>query len=428
MANKQPFEPGDVIIESITLVDLKGTKTYNLFDLIVSIDIYESIKSPVITGNIKLLDAINLKETFPIVSDKCKVIVKFKSHTDLPTRTFDLLIKDVKNTINDSDQYSTYDLALCSIEILNNSKQLFTAPLRKQKIHEYVEYIMKEIIGTSKRVVSDTSGTKGAQDVDIIQMKPFQSIDFLRRRAVSATYKSSTYSFFENKRGFMFMPIEYLFERQGGKLEMGEYYYDTDVKTSIKNKTYKNIIAYEHLVQQSTPKMLQEGALKNVTTSLDIRTRTYETVEFDLSKEYSNFKFPGITKKINTPDFEQEYGKQPTITNYIINMSKNPDNYLVQKIGFNKAFSELLTQNILRIFIFGDSTLSAGYRIQCRIPAAQGLTNLKGKKKNEGSKYISGEYLISSIRHTFTKLQGKYRYNISTELIKGTYGETRAGA
>lgn len=429
MSNKSPLEPGDVIIESINLVKINSSSAeVNLLDLIVRADIYESIKSPIITGNITILDSINLRETYPIVSDKCKVIIKFKSHPDLPTRTFDLLIKNISEvTSHTHSQFSTYDLSLCSIEILNNSKQLFTKPLREKKIHEYVDYIMTDIIGTKKRMISDPSGTKGVQSLDIIQMKPFQSIDFLRRRAVSASYKSSTYSFFENKRGFNFVPIEYLFERKGGKIEMGEYYYDSDVKTNVKNVTYKNIIAYDHLVQQSTPKMLQEGALRNVTTSLDIRTRTYRTVDFDLSKEFSNFKFTSTAKKINTPDFEQQYSRTPTVTNYIINTSKNPDNYLVDKIGFNKSFTELLTQNVLRIFIWGDSTLSAGYRIQCRLPAFQGLTNQKGIKKNESSKFLSGEYLISSIRHSFTRLQNKYRYNISTELIKGTYGEARVG-
>lgn len=426
MASKRSFEAGDVIIESFNLVDIKNSKgPISLIEQFESIDIFESIKSPIITGKVLILDALNIRETYPILADKCKIILQFKNHPDLPSRTFDLLITEVKNISPDPNgKYSRYELSLCSIEILDNSKQLFKASLRQKKIDDHIKYILTDVIQTKKQITLDPSGTKGIQDLDLIQMKPFQSIDFLRRRAVSVKYKSSAYSFFENKTGFVFGPIEYLFERKEGRIKDAEFFYDTDSQQNVKNITFRNILSFNHITQQSTAKMVQEGALKNTTTSLDLRTRTYETVDFDLIKEFSNFKFPGKTKKINTSNFESEYGKQPATTNFLINMSKNPNNYLVEKIGFNKAFVELLTQNILRIMTWGDSVLSAGYKIQCQVPSIDGKTQMKGNKKNETSSFVSGEYLISSIRHMFTRLQSSYRYVNSMELIKGTYGES----
>jgi len=431
MASKKSFEAGDVVIEKLELVDLSGKKRpYNLLDQFETINIFESIKSPVITGLIQIVDGINLRESYPIVAEKCKIILKFKNDPNLPSRTFDLLITDINNVQPEQNaQYSTYDLVLCSKEILDNSKQLFTTSMRQKRIDEYIKYIMTDIITTQKDVIIYPGGnTKGVQDLDLIQMKPFQSIDYLRRRAVSIKYRSSSYCFFENKLGFIFAPIEFLFEREDGKIKDAEFFFDTDVRQNAKNITIRNILAYNHMTQQSTAKMVQEGALKNVTTSLDLRTRSYQTNTFDLSKEFQNFKFPGKTSKINTASFENEYGQMPAVTNFIVNTSKNPDDFLVDKIGFNKAFVELLTQNILRIMTWGDSMLSAGYRIQCQVPTIDGQTKPKGTKLNEVSSYVSGEYLISSIRHMFHKLQAKHRYLNSMELIKGTYGETRRGA
>jgi len=426
MASRISFEPGDVIIESLQLVDLKGGKApLTITEQCETIDIFESIKSPLITGVIDITDGLNIREDYPILAEKCKIILQFKNHPDLPSRTFDLLITEVNNISPDPNaKVSKYQLVLCSKEILDNSKQLFTGTLREKKIDDYVKYILTNIIGTSKKITLDPAGTKGIQDVDLIQMKPFQSIDFLRRTAVSTKYKSSAYSFFENNMGFVFAPIEYLFERKEGRIKDAEFFYDTDVQTSVKNVNFRNILAYNHITQQSTAKMVQQGALKNTTTSLDLRTRTYQSVTFDLAKEYSNFKFPGKTSKINSSNFESEYGKHPSVTNFLINTSKNPDNYLVDKIGYNKAFVELLTQNILRIMTWGDSVLSAGYRIQCQVPSIDGKTKSKGNRKNETSTKVSGEYLVSSIRHMFNKLQFKFRYTNSMELIKGTYGET----
>jgi hypothetical protein len=63
---------------------------------------------------------------------------------------------------------------------------------------------MKDKLKTKKDVFLVPSGTKGTQNVSPNQVKPFQSIDFLRRKAVSPKYKSSTFTFFENKMGFNF--------------------------------------------------------------------------------------------------------------------------------------------------------------------------------------------------------------------------------
>ena len=426
MASKLSVEPGDVIIESLQLVDLNGKKApCTITEQCETIDIFESIKSPLITGVIDFTDGLNIREEYPIIQEKCKIILKFKNHPDLPSRTFDLLITEIKNIAPDPNaKFSKYQLILCSKEIIDNSKQLFTGTLREKRIDDYIEYILKNIIGTNKKLSLYSGGSKGTQDLDLIQMKPFQSIDFLRRRAVSIKYKSSAYCFFENNSGFVFAPIEYLFERKEGRIKDAEFFYDTDVQYNVKNIGFRNILAYNHVTQQSTAKMVQEGALKNVTTSLDLRTRSYQKNTFDLVKEFPNFKFPGKTSKINTANFESEYGKQPAVTNFLINTSKNPDNHLIDKIGYNKAFVELLTQNILRIMTWGDSVLSAGYRIQCQVPSIDGKTKSKGNRKNEVSTKVSGEYLISSIRHMFNKLQLKFRYTASMELIKGTYGET----
>lgn len=425
MQNNVAYEPGDIIIESLKLINIQNGKSLDIFDQVHSINIFESIKAPVISGIIDIIDGINMKEEFPIVQHKCKIAFKIKNEKNLPTRSFELLITEISNSVIDpNSNYSNYQLILCSTEILDNAKQLFTISMRKRKIDDYINYIMTDIIKTKKNIVMDPSGTKGIQDLDLIQMKPFQSIDFLRRRAVSTKYKSSAYSFFENKEGFVFAPIEYLFEQDNRKIKNGEFFYDTDIKQDITNMHFRNILAYNHITQQSTAKMLQEGALKNTTTSLDLRTRSYQVTTFDLKEQFKNFVFPGKTKSLNVGNFEEEYGKVPSISNFSINSSKNPNDHLVDKIGFNKAFVELLTQNILRILTWGDSNLSAGYRIQCHTPAVDGKTTIKSNKKNEDSSYFGGEYLISSIRHMFNKVEGKYRYFNSMELIKGIYGET----
>jgi len=115
MASRISFEPGDVIIESLQLVDLKGGKApLTITEQCETIDIFESIKSPLITGVIDITDGLNIREDYPILAEKCKIILQFKNHPDLPSRTFDLLITEVNNISPDPNaKVSKYQLVLC---------------------------------------------------------------------------------------------------------------------------------------------------------------------------------------------------------------------------------------------------------------------------------------------------------------------------
>ena len=73
---------------------------------------------------------------------------------------------------------------------------------------------------------------------------------------------------------------------------------------------------------------------------------------------------------------------------------------------------------------WGDPYITAGYRIECKLPAPIGLTTESGKVVAETSEYISGQYLVSHVRHMFNKIQYKMKYTNSLELIKGSYGQS----
>jgi hypothetical protein len=100
------------------------------------------------------------------------------------------------------------------------------------------------------------------------------------------------------------------------------------------------------------------------------------------------------------------------------------DTFLEQKIGYSKAFITLLTQNMLRIMVYGDTYLSCGYRVRAEVPSPTGLTKIGGKQKGEVSEFVSGEYLISHARHTISKTDLDFRYFTSLELINASYGKS----
>lgn len=426
---EQAYTPGDVNI-SVFITDLNSTKFVNITDLVQLVDIYESVSSPLIRGKIMVLDSLNIRESFPLIRQKCKVSLHFNVPSSKGIsgieRIIDLLVQEVSNiTINENSTSSSYELDLVSIEILNNAKNLFTVAMRNQSIDTYINYIMSEFIKSKKSIYFDPSGTKGEQYLDPINVKPFQAIDMLRRKAVSKKYLSSSYTFFENRMGFNFLTAEYMLERPNGLLKDATFFFDSDVATSVKNMTYRNIIAYTHMSQSSTTKLLQDGALNNVVRSVDLRTRTKKKVNTKLSDVQNQFSTGGKIP-INESKFEQEYGTKHTSTYNLIKSSSNPENYLDDKIGPSKTFVSLLTQNIVRILTWGDNMLSSGFRVKCTLPTVDGKTSESGKKDTSASKMVSGEYLIWHIRHIMEKQSlKKFIYKNSMELVKASYSELK---
>lgn len=426
------FNPGDVFLESFEISKLDGPsqKVRDLLDQVMSIDIYESILSPIILGRVRLSDSVNFRERYPIMGNyRSMVTLQFSTteSEDRNLRKFELLIVDVENVVfNNEAKSSEYDLVLASIETTENARKQINTPFRGAKIDQYISSIMRDSISTNKPL--NIFSTKGVQNLDLNTLKPFQAIDFMRRKAVSDRYVSSTYCFYENIDGFNFYPIEHLLESSQFKLRKVNYYYDTDIRTDITKTDYKNILAYKHITQQSTGKLIQEGALNNITYTVDLLTRRKSKTQFELKNEIGNFKYADSIKiDPVTNEFSSKYGAKPSTTYSLIKNSSDPDTFIENKIGHNRAFTQLLMQNIIRVVTWGNSALTAGYRISCNIPASEGFTTHNGKSLISNSKYVSGEFLISHVRHMFNKQQFKLKYTNSIELIKNTYGEAGSG-
>ena len=422
------FNSGDVVIKYLYLSSLDGDKLVDLREQVQDMDIYESILSPIITGSISVVDKITLRENFPIVGGKCKIKIQFVTPSPgIQPRTIEFVVTEVNNVV--ADPHGTgnrYTLMLASIEVLENAKSNFRAPLIGKTIDDYVELILKTHLNTKKSFNKDPYGTKGEQRMDVVYMKPFQAIDMLKQKAVSKRYKSNVYVFFENKIGFNFVPIEYLLSIEWKLIKDAVFFYDSDVKTDVRNTTFRNILAYNHIVQESPAKLVHEGALKNKTIQTDMRSRTKQTTEYDYAKAKNEFEYSKGARPIHKAAFEQEYGEMPAATFNVIKNSVIPETYAHEKIGYAQAFISILTQNILRLMVWGDSFISAGYRIRVEAPKTSGLTKQGGKTSAEKSDFASGEFLISHLRHNLSKVNTGYRHLMSMELVNVAY--SRSGA
>lgn len=419
---------GNVTIHQLYLSSLDANDFFPIMEQVSNIDIYESILAPIFSGTISINDSINLREKFILTGGQTKLTISFSSPgAYTKPRKFEFLVTDLQNlTMGVNAGSSSYELVLFSIEIANNANRLIRDPMQGLPIDHYIQLVLTDNIKTKKSFFYDYGGTWGIQNLAMMGLKPFQVIDMLKQSAVSKSEasKSSVYVFYENRSGFNFVPIELLLTSKSKLIGDGIYFFDNDPLTSTKNMTYKNILAYRQIVQDSTNKLIADGGMRNVVNSVNINTREKTQVTYNIgdlggifnSTIDSRARHNSATKNLNNQNDTQVYN--------LISNSTNPFTHSENKIGAAKAFIAQLTQNILRIMVYGDTGISAGFRISVRVPAAAGTTIDNGTMCKPGLSVIgSGEFLISHVRHMIQKNNLGFKYYVSMELVNPSFNK-----
>lgn len=419
---------GDVTIHQLYLSSLDANDFFPIMEQVSNIDIYESILAPIFSGTISINDSIGLREKFILTGGQTKLTISFSSPgAYTKPRKFEFLVTDLQNlTMGVNAGSSTYELVLFSIEIANNANQLKRTPMQGLPIDQYIQLILSDNIKTKKFFFYDYGGTRGIQDLSMMGLKPFQVIDMLKQSAVSKSNasKSSVYVFYENRSGFNFVPIELLLTSPKKLIGDGIYFFDNDSLTSVKNMTYKNILAYRQIAQDSTNKLIADGGMRNVVNSVNINTRQKTQVTHNVGNLDGVFSGTNDSRARHNSATKNSNNKNDSQVYNLISNSTSPRTHSEFKIGSAKAFIAQLTQNILRIMVYGDTGISAGFRINVRVPAAAGTTTKGGKGQKPGiSEVGSGEFLISHVRHMIQKSNLGFKYYVSMELVNPSFNK-----
>lgn len=418
------YSSGDVQILQFDIVSMDGRVRQSIISQIVSFDVYESIMLPVMYCDVLVNDAINLLEKFPIIGEEF-IEIEFKNPELNSVQSFRFKVASVTNKFTDNmGNRLFYTLQCASEEILINSNTYIQRRYNNGNSYSIVSDILKTDLKTTKRLNLDTFSSRGLDLVTINQLTPLQAIDFIRKRTVSKQYKTSSYVFFENRNGFNFTTLEHLI--QTGKSAIGDkiFFYDSAVSDSMSNVDIRNMLAYQQLTYNNTAELMQSGALANRTIALDLKTGSINTVDFDYSKNVNKFAQTDADNisKVKTSSFVSAYNKgvgTSNIKNIMIPKTSNSgDTYREESAGYLQSYVNQLTQNIVRILVYGDSAVTAGNVIKLKFPTITGTT-----EKPDSSKLSSGNYLVTKCRHMFV-IRGRVTYKMALECVKPSYGES----
>ena len=416
-SSSDDFKPGDIHIESLTLMSEDKQRKYDLLAQCKGINIFESLTSPVIFAELEIADSMGLYQSFPIIGEEY-VLIKFKTPSSKTSSKYLLRVNKIINKeVKQNNMMMTYTLQLLSVELIRNSTRLMTLSY-KDTIDNLIKQITNDGLGTEKPI--KVSKTSGIEEGIITKLRPLEAIDFLRRRAVSNEYPSSSFVFYESRDGFVFTTVEELIEKGSKSLEGysdKEFFFDTNRNINLKDVSFRNILAYNQVSFADTISKAQEGGIANEVNTFDLVTGNVKNLKY---KDDGSTSFKQLDKNgapTNSTSFINKNSNTTSVKQLIPISSDMSTTKRPEKVSLLTAFAQNITQNIIRIHIYGDSEIQVGDVIKCMLPSA-----VVGESSNKLSRLESGNYLVAKVRHIILN-SDRPQHTIALELIKGNYNE-----
>lgn len=409
------FQAGDVNVIDILLLSEDGQRSYSLISQASTVNIYESIMSPVIWADIEISDSQGLLHNFPILGEEYVKIV-FGTPFSTSTASYLLRVNSVNNKqVTENNRKITYTLQCCSAELMKNVKQFVTIN-KTDTIQNIVLSIFDNYIKTEKPVFIDA--TTGVEETVIAKLSPFQAIDYLRQRAVSNRYETSSFCFYESRYGYHFTTLERHIEAGAKIVEQGEtdkvFFFDTARHEGYENVTIRNIIAYNLVSFGDSISRVQNGGLTNQVQQFDMITGDVRKVTYTDNLGSDVFKPSSETSSAgNSTGFVDKHGQTSTTVRLVTTRSDKNSSDLADKLSKSQAFAQKLSQNITQIHIYGDAEITIGDVINVKLPSGIDITT----GKDASSKLDSGTYTVTKIRQMIA-MGDRPQYTQALELIK----------
>ena len=407
--------PSAYLVNSINLTNHKG-ETFDIQHLITEFSIKESIYSPTLIASFSVKDATNLIEFHSLIGQERITI-------DI-TKTDEDNVKELKLSfiVTEYPLYSKQN---------NDQLQVFTFSAISE--HAYISRISKisraydgnttdiiqkiltgdcKIVNENLNIVQSNTTCKGVYPYQ----QPLQIVKKLLN--VSSNDLQSPY---------------YIFETLNGKinvLPLSEMLSQTPFDNYIKAKEYKanpmgkedfnerrrKILSITSDLKLGTVFQMAEGAYASETNTLDIAKKTYTQTPYKYTEHFKASQANNLSDSFTVDEKPlQDYTK--SYIDYISQNSLSFNEDTKQNINTERskhgslirAHNELLDTLTHDISLYGDLDLTAGTLITLTLPKAispDAKKTLGYSQQESTDEYLSGDYLITSTKHTFK--EGKY--------------------
>tara|TARA_Y100000310_G_C20637688_1_gene792091 strand:+ start:161 stop:1450 length:1290 start_codon:yes stop_codon:yes gene_type:complete len=413
--------------KSIGEFQVKKLSLYNYDGLEIDITqihqgfvIYEDIEASTLKGEISILDGINLSHDFPIIGEET-IDITYEQHLGKKTHELKFRVYQISPKTLVKDRLFLYTLYFTSEEFFTSLNTRISKSFKDKKISGMVQNVFESL--DSEKTI-EVEETKYIQHLIIPNWSPFQTLNWLSSRAISATEDSVNYKFFETVDGFKFVSLDSLIQ---GKEPVAEYHYghkNVSQNTKDIKDEHFSIIQWDLDSHFDVLQNQVTGFYGGKLITHNLIQQTWDKVEYDYTSDFDKFPHSDSEKLISSGNpfagkanshlvfFSSQKGNETEgfITKLESNIRPNKcEEWLLQRNARTMQFNAMK----LNAVVAGDSERMIGDIIEVTIPG-QGIPDTE---KDKIDRYISGNWMITAIKHQ-VQADG---YFMSMELSKDAY-------
>ena len=451
---------GDYNADEIIILGTSGKKSRNLdiSDLVIELNVYESIYKQSLTGSIVVLDSIDLMQEIPLTGNE-RISFRMQSARGTIDASADtghpMYIYKMTDKQRVGEGIDRYTLHFCSREMLRSIRTR-VSHADEGPIDEIVSRIFTDKQGLDSRKRLHFEPTRNSDKYTFPNLRPLDAIAMLSNKALSEHGKSAGYYFYETTQGYYFRSYENMVGIHSRMARPAAEKYDHKVRNStVGNRSngeggprdggnpggnpnaknifddFRSVDSYSFINTYDSAAHQATGTYASHMIMHDFYTKTYQEVDFNYHDNYNeelhtdsfrqnkpyNERFPISTAPI---DYDQlsvsDYPKSrisllPT-SRFLHNEDTGIFGVQPQSEGLLEAKRVSQQNSIangikLEMIVPGQCQLVAGDVIDFDLRTLSKQKLLPGSDTKDVNH--AGRYLITTLRHTFKPVIRQYQ-------------------
>jgi len=405
---------GDVEILELIILSSNNGNAINVIPQMVSVEIFEEISKPFITGRVILRDSQDLINSVPIIGRE-RLFLRVRTPSSKEEYRGEFLIYKMDDRVDVHDRDVLYTLHFMSIEAVVDISSRHSR-LLSGRISDLIELVVKDkdLIGSSKRCNIEST----ANSISFVSnwWSPVKCIMYMADNAVNIR-GSASYLFFENKYGFNFVSMDSLNSQTAMYTFKGDKHSDRSGDNPMGgsrkdlSNDYSQILSWRLVKNFDYIERITSGMAGSESVSYDILSKVMYHSGYPAP--FEGYNHLNDYPLINESTFSNSRAVMMRYTYAYNNIDGASASYTDgADVDRRHRMSEADGFKV-EIEVFGKTEYSVGQKIYLDMPTPSEIS----KTGNDVDFVHSGNYIIGSINHFISTSSHK----CIMELIKDSH-------
>jgi len=426
---------GEFLVEECQIVSTTG-EIYDIMEIVEEINVFENIYTASISGDIVIKDTTNIVKNFPIIGEE-RLILKIQTPqaSPKPETTIDytlspLIIYKINSQYGTGETAQVVSLQFGSVEGFRNQTSRVSQSYSGVP-STIVEKILRDENYLRSKKTFYYEPTANNAKIIFPNIRPFKCIRHLSNISNSTLNNASpSYLFYETTKGYHFRTFDSMCR------EEPKFYFKENVAGQLDEKGVGNVqleldtlVNYQRVSSKDTVKNINSGMISSKLITHDVYNKRLDLYKYDYLSNFDRDIHPDngestpIISQAKDPDNGKGLTDHEDTKLFVVSTASGysfseGENYPYQSDNLNQTLQRKSARkqqfengSILNIEVNGQTFIQAGDKINLEIGATSSITDDKEDKQ------LSGNYIVTHLRHTFTKSQ-QLKHKIVMQVAK----------